>query len=324
MLVKKLRGAVGERMPAGDRPALPAESIQLISTWIDEGATLDGASENQPLGVMSQLAWAAEASPQELSQRRAELAAENLNLVVAGGKIETRQTDHFLVTGTASAGTIDLVARQAEAQMKLARTVVRGESAEAYFRGRATIFVLPRRYDYSELAKMVEQRTLPSQWSSHWSFDGIDAYVAMVAGDGDDEDEIADRLASPIVALAVATRGQGVPRWLAEGVGTTVASRHSATRDRDAKMRLEAELSAAFAAMENAKKFLDGKMTAEQSDRIGAAIASTLLDRSYRRGFDGLVRNLEAGESFDQSFQRAFGVPLEAFVGNWLSFVRGG
>lgn len=324
LLVKKLRGAVGERMPTGGRPALSPESIQLIATWIDEGATLDGASENQPLGVMSQLAWAAAASPEELSQRRAALAQQNLKLVVAAGKIESRLTEHFLVTGTASAGTIDLVARQAETQMKLAKTVVQGEAEEAYFRGRATIFVLPRRYDYSELAKMVERRSIPSQWSSHWRFDGIDAYVAMVAGDGDDEDQIADRLASPIVALAVATRGQGVPRWLAEGVGTAVASRRSMTRDRDARMRLETELSAAFAAMDNAKKFLDGKMTAEQSDRIGAAIATTMLDRNYRRGFDALVRHLEAGESFDRSFQQSFGVPLEAFVSNWLKFVRGG
>ena len=324
LLVKKLRGAVGERMPTGGREALSPESIQLISTWIDEGAPLDGVSEDQPLGVMSQLAWAAAASPEELSQRRAELAQQNLKLVDAAGDIESRQTEHFLVTGTASAGTIDLVARQAEAQLKLAKTVVRGAEEEAYFRGRATLFVLPRRYEYSELAKMVEQRSIPSQWSSHWRFDGIDAYVAMVAGDGDDEDQIADRLAAPIVALAVATRGQGVPRWLAEGVGTVVASRHSATRDREARVRLETELSAAFAAMDNAKKFLDGKMTAEQSDRIGAAIATTMLDRNYRRGFDALVRRLEAGESFGPSFQRAFGVPVEAFVSNWLKFVRGG
>jgi hypothetical protein len=324
LLVQKLRGAVGERMPTGGRPALSPESIQLIATWIDEGATLDGASENQPLRVMSQLAWAAAASPDELSKRREQLAEKNLKLVVSGGSVETKQTEHFWVTGTASAGTIELVARQAESQMKLANSVVRGESGEAYFRGRATIFVMPRRYDYSELAKMVERRTIPPEWSSHWSYDGIDAYVAMVASESDDEDQIADRLASPIIALAVATRGQGVPRWLAEGVGTSVASRRSATRDRDAKMRLEAELSAAFAAMENAKQFLDGKLTAEQSDRIGAAIATTLLDRNFRRGFDSLMRNLEVGTPFDQAFTQSFSMPLETFVSNWLKYVRGG
>jgi hypothetical protein len=324
LLVKKLRGAVGERMPAGDRPALSPESIALISTWIDEGATLDGSSENQPLRVMSQLAWAAAALPEELTARRAELAAQNLKLVVTRGDVQTRTTEHFLVTGPVAQATLELVADQAEEQMKLAKTVVRGEPGEAYFHGRATIFVMPRRYDYSELAKMVEQRTIPADWSSHWRFDGVDAYIAMVAGDSENEDQIADRLGSPIVALAVATRGQGVPRWLAEGVGTSVASRRSATRDRAAKMRLEAELSVALAAMDNAKKFLDGKMTAEQTDRIGAAIATTMLDRSYRRGFDALLRNLADGVPFDRSFEQSLGVPVEAFVSSWLGYARGG
>ncbi len=58
LLIKKLRGTEGQRMPAGGRPPLSEESIQLIATWIDEGATLDGASESQPLTVISQLAWA--------------------------------------------------------------------------------------------------------------------------------------------------------------------------------------------------------------------------------------------------------------------------
>ena len=37
------------------------ESIKLISTWIDEGATLDGQSESQPIRRTSLLAWAATA-----------------------------------------------------------------------------------------------------------------------------------------------------------------------------------------------------------------------------------------------------------------------
>lgn len=323
LLVQKLRGAVGNRMPAGGRPALPEEAIKLISTWIDEGATLDGASENQPIRVMSQLAWAAAASPQELSERRQELSAKNMKLVAASADLQSQETEHFLVIGTASAGTIDMVAKQAEEQMKLAKSVIKGKPGEAYFRGRATIFVMPRRYDYSEFAKMVESRSIPSAWQSHWQFDGIDAYVSMVATDRDEEDQIAARLAAPIISLAVATRGQGVPRWLSEGVGSSVASRKS-NRDREAKLRMESEMSAAFAAMDNAKKFLDGKMTPGQTDRIGAAIANTLVTGNYRRGFDGMVRRLESGAPFDRSFIASFNMPVEAFVSGWLKFARGG
>ncbi len=325
LLVQKLRGKVGERMPAGGRPALSDESIKLISTWIDEGATLDGGSETQPLRVMAQLAWAASATPDELSRRRQELADRNMKLVSASsGKIASKETEHFLVIGTASDGTIDLVAQQAESQMKLAESVVRAGAGEAYFRGRATIFVMPRRYDYSEFAKMVESRSVPTSWSSHWGYDGIHAYVSLVATDRDDEDQIASRLAAPIVSLAVATRGQGIPRWLPEGVGQATAARQGGNRDRSEKVRMEAEMSQALAAMDNAKKFLEGKMTPEQTDRIGAAIATSLLDRNYRRGFDALIRHLSGGAPFEQAFVQAFNAPVEAFVGQWLKFARGG
>lgn len=321
LLVQKLRGAVGNRMPAG-RPALSDESIQLISTWIDEGATLDGANENQPLRVMSQLAWAAAATPQQMSTRRSELAEDHLKLVAAGANVHQQETEHFLVVGTATASTLELVADQAEQQMKLAKSVVRGAAGEGYFHGKATIFVLPRRYDYSEFGKMVESRSVPTHWSSHWSFDGIDAYVAMFVSASDEEEQIATRLAGPIVALAVASRRLGVPRWLAEGVGSSLANRLGG-QDRDTRQRQQAELSEAFVAMDSAKKFLDGKMTPQQTDRIGAAIATTMLAGNYRRGFDRMLRSLDSGVSFDQAFVQGFNLPPEAFVTNWLQYMTG-
>ena len=108
-----------------------------------------------------------------------------------------------------------MVAELAEAQMKMVKTVVSAAEGEDFFRGRATLFVLPKRYDYSEFAKMVEGRGVPSDWTSHWRFDGIDAYVSLVATERDETDAIADRLTAPLTSLAVATRGLDVPRWLA-------------------------------------------------------------------------------------------------------------
>ncbi len=45
LLVRKLKGEEGQRMPAGGRPPLSDEQITLISKWIDEGAALDGGDE---------------------------------------------------------------------------------------------------------------------------------------------------------------------------------------------------------------------------------------------------------------------------------------
>ncbi|MGB7328918.1 MAG: c-type cytochrome domain-containing protein, partial [Rubripirellula sp.] len=323
LIVKKIRGMEGDRMPAGGRPALPEEKIQLISKWIDEGATLDGASENQPLSVMSQLAWAASASNEQLSDRRRELAADSLKLANASGApILKKTTEHFYLVGTASEATLDVVAKAAEDQMKMVKSVVSGDKGEGFYHGRATIFVLPRRYDYSEFSKMVEARSVPSDWSSHWKFNGIDAYVSMVATDRDDEDVIAARLLSPLTGLAVATRGGDVPRWLAEGVATATASRTKGL-DRAERQKIESEISQAISAMGDAKKFLTGKLTPEQSDRIGAAIATSLLDRTHRRNFDRCMKFLSEGASFNQAFQQSFGATPTAFVDAWMKWVRG-
>ena len=136
----------------------------------------------------------------------------------------------FRVVGPASQGTLELVGRLAEQQMRSAKSVAKaGGAPEDYFRGLATIFVMPKRYDYSEFAKMVEQRSVPSDWTSHWRFDGIDAYVSMVATDADEEEVLEARLLAPVVSLAVATRGRGVPRWFAEGLG--IGHRDAAQRE---------------------------------------------------------------------------------------------
>ena len=328
LLVKKLRGTMGLQMPAGGRPAFSEESIKLISTWIDEGATLDGASDNQPLRIMSQLAWAAAASPEELSERRQEIADQNIKLVVpTGTSLETETTDHFFVVGAAAPDTIKLVAQLAEDQMKAVKSVVSADNGEAFFKGRATIFVMPKRYDYSEFAKMVEGRGLPIGWSSHWKYDGIDGYVSLVATDRDEEEEIEARLTSPLVSLAVATRGGDVPRWLAEGTGQVVAKRHGSVakpkRGRQQQQAVNQGLSEALSAMGNAKQFLDGKLTPEQSDLISTALMTSMLDRAQRKGFDGLLRNLGRGIPFEKAFIQSFEATPLQFVEAWKRWATG-
>ncbi|MGB1813703.1 MAG: c-type cytochrome domain-containing protein [Rubripirellula sp.] len=328
LLVKKLRGTMGLKMPAGGRPAFSEDSIKLISTWIDEGATLDGASDNQPLQVMSQLAWAAAATPQELSDRRAEIAGENIKLVVStGADLTTETTEHFYVVGSAAPATVKLVAELAEDQMKAVKSVVSADAGQAFFKGRATIFVMPKRYDYSEFAKMVEGRGIPNGWSSHWKYDGIDGYVSLVATDRDEKDEIEARLTSPLVALAVATRGGDVPRWLAEGTGKVIAQRHGNTekssRGRGVKTTVNRELVEALAAMGNSKQFLDGKLTPEQSDLIATDIMAAMLDRAQKKGFDGLLRNMSRGLPFEKAFIQSFEATPAQFVDAWKRWRTG-
>lgn len=324
LLVQKLRGTSGQRMPAGGRPPLPDDAIQLVSKWIDEGAKLDGASPDQPLTVMSQLAWLKSATTEQKNERRHELAIEKHQLASGEDQPPTElSSEHVLVVGQNSSATLELVSELVEDQMRRVRTTVPGEDGADYFRGRATIHIFPRRYDYSEFTKMVEQRGIPSDWTSHWRFDGIDAYVALVAGEGDDEESIAARLVGPLTSLAVATRGHDIPRWFAEGVGVAVAYQQGGRRDRGTVRQREAETAEAIAATADAQAFLSGKLTPRQTDRIGAAVAVSLLDRTRRRSFDLLLRQLAQGASFDQAFAQAFQVTPAQYLDTWLGWVRG-
>jgi mono/diheme cytochrome c family protein len=325
LLVKKLRGTAtdGTRMPAGGRPPLDEDEISLISKWIDEGATVD-ADPSRSIEVLSRLAWAANASSEELSKRRAKLAGDHFRLANASAAMSERMSDHFRVVGSGSEATLELVTQYAEQQLKSAQSVARpasGASPEDYFRGRATIFVFPRRYDYSEFAKMAEQRSIPSDWTSHWSFDGIDAYIAVVATDRESEEEIERRLLAPVISLAVATRGMSVPRWFAEGIGEAMSLSQNATT-REEKQKLQSLAAQAASNVKDAKAFLNNRLTPEQTDSFGAAVAMTMLERNRRRQLTACLRSLAEGASFEQAFLTGFGVTPEAYINQYLQYVK--
>lgn len=172
LLVQKLRGMVGNRMPAGGRPALSEDEIQLIATWIDEGATLDGASDRQPLRVMSQLAWASSASSRNLSLRRTAIVDQNLKLVSAkSAESDSVTTEHFRIVGITSKAALELIGRLAEQQMKTVRSVVPGprdsdaNSAEAF---------LPRARDHLCLAQTLRLQRVCQNGGTAGGAKGVD------------------------------------------------------------------------------------------------------------------------------------------------------
>lgn len=318
LLIQKLRGEVGQRMPLG-RPTLPEEQIELISTWINEGATLDGRSADQPLRSMADMAWAVEATDGELSERRAELAAEHWRLGSPDTPATTKTTDDFLIMGTVAPGTFAAVADAAQQATRMARSSVRIPSDEA-IRGRITIFVFPRRYDYSEFGRMIEQRELPSQWREHWSFDGVDAYIALVAGAEDEPEQIAARIAGALVSLQVAALGDA-PRWLSEGLGRAAWARLAGRRSERAR-DWNAQLPAALQAMKKPDDLMQGRLPPEQADVLAYGLGLFLLDRQNRRGTDSLLRALGEGANLDQAMQAAFGRPAEAIIPVYVAWQR--
>lgn len=326
LLVRKLRGMEGNQMPAGGRPPLADSQIRLISTWIDEGATIPPSQREMPLEILTRQAWLAAASTQEVSDRRAELASQHFRLAGADeGRLAQHNSEHFSVWGEGSPDLLRSVAEQAEAALAETSMVLPAgqlkQSPEVFFNGLSSIYVLPRRYDYSEFAKMVEGRSVPPNWQSHWKYDGIQSYVAVVASDRDEENDIASRLASPIASLAVASRSITVPRWFAEGLGRVVAA-SEVKQDRSARERTQSELITAIGTMKSGKEFIGGKLPPERSDLIATAVCQSFLTREKRRGFDTIMRNLADGKKFDSGFLAGMGVTPVAYFDAWIKWVK--
>ena len=310
LLVRKLKGEEGDRMPAGGRPPLSDETITLISRWIDEGAALDGESENQPLSVMSSLAWVKTATDDELNERRAKQAADNLKLVTGEApKTSGIATDRFLVIGDAGEGTMQAVSASAAKAWSEIGPWVKLDTV----RGRISIFVLSKRYDYSEFSKMVEKRSIPGDWQSHWSYDGIDAYVALVASSADDDDAIKAKLVGPLASLAIATRSGGVPRWFSEGVGRATAAK-LVGRELSTLDAWNRDLPSAVSAMKDGTQLVKSELPPEQSDLIAYGVVTAMLSRNQRRQYDTLLREMPGASSFDAAFEQSFGVAPADYV----------
>lgn len=310
-LVRRMRGLDGNQMPPGNRSPVPSSDIQLISTWIDQGAKFDGESPAQSLRELEKTAFVSMSSPGEISSRRAELASQQWQLAGINGAIETVDTPSFHVVGNASADLLGKVAEVAEQHLSSAVKLTGGEANEEYFPGRATIFVFPRRYDYGEFVQMVQRRQVPNSVVSHWQYTGMDASVAIVIDEDAEQEKIDAILASPVYSLAVATRGD-IPRWVADGVGT--AGSIGRVRDKATRFKAAQEMSDAWAAMPSSKAFLDGRMSPQRTEAIGAAVASRMIDRSSRPTFNKMMRNISAGKPFDVAFATAYNMTIEQYV----------
>ncbi len=319
LIVKKLRGESGDRMPAGGRPPLSEEQIQLISTWINEGATLDDGTPEQPLRVLAAKAWAKAATPEQLSERRWTLAQKHWALGSPGAKLTRQTTDHFEVIGDQSPATLELVGKLAESQVKPITTLTKAAGKEEPFRGRVTIFVFPKRYAYSEFGKMIESRGLPNDWTGHWAYDGVDAYVAIVVSPSEEEESIKHRLGGLLTSQALAQLGD-VPRWISEGIGRMTVARDAGKTGPAANW--DAAVISALSSIDKPDEFLQGKLPPEQADLIAYGMAKFLFDRSNRRGTERMLRALHEGKALKDAVAYGFNATPQQLVTTYAAWQR--
>lgn len=316
LLVKKLRGTEGQRMPAGGRPPLSDENIKLVSTWIDEGASFDSDDPRTNLEQISSKAWAQNASHVELMQKRMERARDRWKTASNVKDPGESNDDRFHVIGNISPEATQKllsIANNAESQVK---KLLKISSKEPLIKGGITVFALKGRYDYSEFGKMLESRELPAEWSSHYRAEVLDSYVAIIYSGGADQDKnfekvVESSLAQQIASLWVSSH-RAVPRWFSDGVGRQVLA--SMVSSGDARVQAWTQrIPVAMSKLENVKSFIDGKINDEDAANIGFAVVRFMNDGAKRKLYDTLLKGLSNGVPFDQAMQKTFG-PIEPFL----------
>ena len=314
LLIKKLKGQEGQRMPAG-RPPLPEEKISLISTWIKEGAKFDGPAPNTNINTVMSQAWASGASHEDLFAKRKETSLASWATVLPNDKPLTASSDEVFVLGNVTQPRIDATLAQIEEAVKQVKKQMKSPAREPLVRGGLSVFVLKSRYDYSEFGRMTETRELPREWLGHWQADPVHVYVALAAENELEEDQ-ANALALQVVTGAYVGAFSGVPEWFAEGIARNVVLT-TVRRGDDRVKQWEANLPGALAKVENSGMLLNNRLDEESAGLVGTAITSKMLERANRRRFDKLLELLRGGRDFKEAFTYAFGPP-DKFVQAWL------
>jgi len=310
LIVKKIRGMSGQRMPAGGRPALSEANIKLITTWINEGATFDGSNQESRLDQVIGQAWASNASHEELHQRRIQRAQEHWKIVSPKTDPEEASDNHFHVIGNIGSESSKKLLAQAKAADAQVRKLLGIKNKDPLIKGGITIFALKQRYDYSEFGTMLERRSLPTDWSSHWRSEILDRYVALVYDKAEPKINESS-LIQQIASLWVASH-EGVPKWFADGAGRQALAMAVGQNDLRVQSWVK-RLPESMKQLDNLSKFLKGDINDEDAATIGFGIVRFMNDSSRKKQYDALLRSLAGGMPFEQSMLKNIG-PLEPFL----------
>lgn len=224
LIIKKLKGTAGKRMPL-DKPPLAADIIAKFETWIAEGARFDAGSPTQSTRLIAALVRAKSATHDELSGDRTTAGKKQWALANPTEKASVQQTKNLIVISSLPDALLKEIADTAEQQAENVSKQFHVPAGQPLVKGRIVLFVLPNRYEYSEFGKMVESRSLPSNWRGHWKYDIVDAYGVILPPNDPSDYSLPALIAQQLSSVYVASLAGNPPSWFAEGSGRVVASR---------------------------------------------------------------------------------------------------
>lgn len=288
------------RMPFR-RPALPAEQIAKIKTWIEEGAKFDGREPRQNLTEVVAIARAENATHDQLSAERKTLAMANWQKTTSSTGANVVESNEFLILGDAPQPQLQTLSTELQAIAADLRSQLTVPDNLPLAKGRITVYWFSRRYDFSEFGKMVLGRDIPQGSVTVRRADTVDGFIAFLASP-DDLESIKPRLARSIAATSISSANHSTPDWFAGGLShLLVASRF----DRHPLITQWKQQSAmAFGQMNSGDDFIKGRLSDELSELVGMEFITRL---STHENFKAFMNDLRSQADFRESFERSFG-----------------
>ena len=307
LLIKKLKGEAGARMPAR-RPPLDPQVIAKIEKWIKEGATFDAASDREDIKPIYELARAKKATHEELMAERLVSSQQNWKLFMPGTPPNKVESESFVIFGDMSEAVLKDYLKVAE---KVAPRIKRTFMAKngPIVKGRVTLYLFKQRYDYSEFGKMVERRDIPRGWKGHFRYDVINAYGAIILPK-DKEDYSEDAMfAQQIAGLMVASMGSNTPTWFAEGAARVAAQQ---VDPKDPRIETwKQNWDAVYAKLQAGDEFVKGMLPPEDTALAGYVMVQNLMRQKGQ--FTQLIKALRDGYEFEKAFSVIYrATPSEA------------
>jgi mono/diheme cytochrome c family protein len=314
LLIHKLRGTGdGERMPRR-QPPLDEETIALFETWIAERGTFDGRDPGTHLAEIAAYDKALHASHEELRADREELARRNWRLSFPGLEPTEARTNHFFLLGNVGERTLADIAERAEKVVPDVAGLLKIPAGRPVVHGSMTLYVLSGRYDYSEFAKMIEQRQLPPSWRGHWRHDVIDSYAVVVVGGGSEAEE--DVLLTQLIAANhLAGLGPNTPHWFAEGAARMAVGRIAPRDPRIAEW--DRQTPDLLRGMSKPDELFANRLSPDMADLAAYRFVRFIAQRDARR-FQTLLKSLREGEPFSEAFQAAYQTTPEQLAPGWI------
>jgi len=316
LLIKKLKGTAGDRMPRR-KPPLPDATIAKFEAWIAGGAKFDGPSDGKGMVLedLVLLMKAVRANHDELAELRSEQTAKNWQLALSDSKPEMLQTEHFLLYGNVAPEILADVGKEAEAQIAPLEKMFMGPSDKPFIKGKMTLYVFDKRFDYGEIGQMVERREIPTEWRGHFRYTIVDAYGAINPS-RTNEYPLGSLIGQQVAGVYVSSLGSlenKVPHWFAEGSARAIASKLDLKDPRVRKW--DDQIAEVLSRSPKADSFLTGNLPPEEADILSYSFVKGLMQNG--KAYNAVLNALRSGSAFDKAFSQSFGSTPNQLAAVW-------